>query len=170
MPTIRPARSDDVPAIQRVARRTWHAAYDAIIGPDAVDAKVDEWYADATVTDSVTDDATTYLVADDDGVVGYAAAGPIADDDAGPAGEDATGLYAIYVHPDRWGASVGSQLFDAVTDRLRDRGFERLRIRVLAENDRARSFYERHGATLVDRQRIDLAGVTVAEVTYEHDL
>jgi ribosomal protein S18 acetylase RimI-like enzyme len=162
MATIRPARSDDVPAIQHVARTTWHAAYDDLLGPDAVDAKVDEWYADGVVADGITDDTTTYLVATDDEVIGYAFGSPLDDDVAS--------LSAIYVLPDRWGSGVGSQLFDAVTDRLHDRGVVRLRIRVLADNDRAREFYERHGATLVDRQRIELAGVTVAEVTYECDL
>lgn len=162
MPSIRPARRDDVPAIQRVARRTWHAAYDEILDPEVVDTTVDEWYADAVVADTVSDDAITYLVATDDGVIGYAF--------GSPAGDDVASLSAIYVHPDRWGDGVGSRLFDAVTDRLRDRGFKRLEIRVLADNDRARAFYERHGATLVDRQQIGLAGVTVAEVTYERDL
>lgn len=162
MPTIRPARSDDIPAIQRVARRTWHAAYDEILGPDTVDTKVDEWYAESVVSDGIEDDAITYLVATDDGVVGYAFGSPIEDDVAS--------LSAIYVHPDHWGAGIGNRLFAAVTDRLHDRGFERLQIRVLADNDRARAFYERHAATLVDRHQIDLAGVTVAEVTYERDL
>ncbi|NLV08893.1 GNAT family N-acetyltransferase [Halomicrobium mukohataei] len=162
MVTVRPAEHGDVPAVQRVARETWHAAYDSVLGPEAVDATVEEWYADSVVADGVANDATTYLVAVDDGVVGYAFGGQIE--------ADLASLSAIYVQPDRWGAGIGHRLFVALTDRLRERGRERLQIRVLAANDRARTFYERHGATLVDRQQITLADVPVDEVTYERPL
>jgi len=157
---IRPAERRDVDAVQRIARTTWHATYDEIIGSTAVDETVDEWYAEAVVRADITDDETVYLVAVDDDIVGYAAGGPVDDAESGA-------LYAIYVHPDRWGDGIGSRLFDAVTERLRDRAFERCQIRVLADNDRARAFYERHGYTVSDREQAELAGVEATEVVYD---
>jgi len=165
MPAIRPAEVDDVDGIQRVARRTWHATYDETLGPATVDAQVDEWYADAAVRDGVEDDEAIYLVATaEDAVVGYAAAGP------GEAAADCASLHAIYVHPDHWHDGIGSRLLDVVSDRLRRRGFDCLRIHVLADNDRARRFYEHHGFTQSERQRIELAGVTTTEVVYDGPL
>lgn len=162
MATIRPVQQDDVDAVQSVARTTWHATYDDILGPDAVDSQVDEWYDESIVREGISDDDIVYLVAVDDGaVVGYTAAGPTDEDDSAPAG-----LYSIYVLPNHWGNGVGKQLFDAVTDRLRERGFDRLSIRVLADNDRARAFYERQGYTVGERQTVELGGSEFLEVLY----
>jgi len=166
MVTVRPAQTADIEAIQHVARTTWHATYDDIIGSDAVDEQVDEWYADAVVRDGIIDsDTATPVATVDDTVVGYAVAGQREDADA-----DCASLHAIYVHPDHWGAGIGSRLFETVADRLRDRDFEHLHIRVLADNDRARAFYERHGYTGTDRRQIELAGATPDEVVYEGPL
>jgi len=157
MPVIRPAESDDTDGIQRVARTTWHTTYDEMLGPDTVDTQVDEWYVDAAVREGVTSDEATYLVATIDGsVVGYASTGP-SDDESGHAS-----LYAIYVLSDHCGSGLGTRLLDAVTDRLR--------IHVFADNNRARWFYERHGYTQSERQRIELADVTTTEVVYDGPL
>jgi len=161
MAAIRSASDGDVAGIQCVARTTWHATYDDILGPQAVDAQVDEWYGDAVITGSIDGDRTVYLVATvEERVVGYAAAGPTDD------GGDAATLHAIYVLPDHWGEGIGSRLFENVRERLQERDFDRLRIHVLAENERGRQFYERHGFTVADHDQVDLAGERVAEVTY----
>ncbi|MFC7046016.1 hypothetical protein ACFQH6_11850 [Halobacteriaceae archaeon GCM10025711] len=34
----------DAEAIQRVARDSWHAAYDAVLGAERVDETVSSWY------------------------------------------------------------------------------------------------------------------------------
>ncbi|WP_226022251.1 GNAT family N-acetyltransferase [Halomicrobium salinisoli] len=161
MVDVRPAEPADVPAIRRVARGGWHAAYDDRLGADAVDAVVDDWYAPETVREYVTDDDVVYLVAADDPVVGYAAGGP--DPDAAAA---TARLGAIYVRPDRWREGIGGRLLEELTDRLADRGFERLRIDVLAANDVGRAFYERQGFEAVARGEVELAGTVCGEVTY----
>ncbi|WP_225332932.1 GNAT family N-acetyltransferase [Halomicrobium urmianum] len=158
---VRPATPADVPAVQRVARAGWHAAYDDRLGTGAVDAVVDDWYADETVRNYVTDDDVSYFVAEDDAVVGYAAGGPDPDVD-GPTAQ----LGAIYVHPDRWREGIGSRWLDALTDRLADRGFERLRIDVLAANDAGRAFYERRGFEVVDCGEVELGEVVCDGITY----
>ncbi|PSP94693.1 GNAT family N-acetyltransferase [Halobacteriales archaeon QS_4_62_28] len=161
MAVIRPASDGDVAGIQRVARTTWHATYDDILGSQTVDAQVNEWYADDVITGSIDDDRTVYLVATvDERVTGYASAGPT--DDA-----DAATLHAIYVLPDHWDDGIGSRLFEAVLKRLQERGFDQLRIYVLAENDRGRQFYERHGFSVTERDRVTLAGQHADEVIYE---
>lgn len=159
MVDIREATLADIAGIRRVARAGWHGTYDDIVGPGAVDAVVDEWYDPSVVREGIERADVVYLVADDGGVVGYAAGGPASD------APGAT-LSAIYVHPDRQRDGIGSRLLETLTDRLAAAGFERLRITVLTDNDAGRSFYEEHGFEPVERGTADLAGESVDEVVY----
>ena len=54
-------------------------------------------------------------------------------------------IYAIYVAPERWGTGVGRALMTAARDALAAAGNAEIRLWVLAENARARRFYERAG-------------------------
>lgn len=143
---IRPTTRDDVEGVQRVARAAWHAAYDAVLGADRVDETVDSWYDPARlVEDDVAADDRPFFVAVTDGndgaeiVVGFAEAAP--DDDA----DALAHLYRIYVHPDHWGEGIGTALLDRIETSLRERGFDRLELSVMAENDVGVAFYESMG-------------------------
>lgn len=139
--TVRPANEDDARAIQQVARESWHAAYDSIVGADAVDDRVDSWYEPGKlVTDDVERESRPFFVAEVDGaVVGFV--------EAVPAKADGTTahLYRIYVAPDHWERGIGRSLLERVEAVLRDRGIERLELSVLAENDVGVRFYESAG-------------------------
>lgn len=137
--TIRPARTEDAAGIARVARRTWHAAYDAILGPATVEQAVARYYRPASLEVEI-DDAAHFLVAEaDDAVVGYAHAGPR---DGTPGVAE---LYRLYVRPERWDDGIGSALLERVVDEVRTDGLERVRLDVLAANDRAIGFYRDRG-------------------------
>jgi GNAT superfamily N-acetyltransferase len=80
----------------------------------------------------------TWLAEDDEGLVGFASAGPARDNDM----EDMLELYALYVRASYWGTGVGYALFEvAVGDRA-------CYLWVLASNERAIRFYERQGFRL----------------------
>lgn len=140
-PTIRHAMPSDVEAIQQVARTAWHAAYDDVLGPETVDETVDQWYGPSrVVTDDVESDERVLLVADiDDVIVGFGEGVP--DDDEASLAH----LYRLYVDPDHWRAGIGESLLDRLEVILRDRGFERLRLSVMADNGGAVAFYESNG-------------------------
>ncbi|MHB9288668.1 N-acetyltransferase family protein [Halobacteriales archaeon Cl-PHB] len=142
---VRPATAADAPAIQRVARRSWHAAYDDIIGTETVATTVETWFApEKVVSDDVEPDERPLFVAEaGEGVVGFAEAVP--DDD--PATYH---LYRIYVDPDAWGEGVGTALFDRVEATVRERGATRLELSVFAANGGAIAFYEARGCRRVD--------------------
>ncbi|WP_440990647.1 N-acetyltransferase family protein [Haloarchaeobius baliensis] len=164
---IRPAEPTDVPGIQRVARAGWHAAYDDTMGPDTVDDCIDDWYDAETLVGAVEDDDVDYLVATvDDRLVGYASVGPTGDGRSG----SVAGLYSIYVHPDRWGAGIGTALFERCADRLRERGYERLCLRVVADNDVGISFYRSHGFERTDEETVELEGHPLVEYEFARDL
>jgi len=54
-------------------------------------------------------------------------------------------VYAMWVAPDARGAGVGRALLEAVADWSRDRGCDRLVLRVTESNEVARRFYEAGG-------------------------
>jgi len=162
--TIRPATPEDAEAVLSVARESWHAAYDDILGEDTVDAVLEDWYQPSDLRAAIGD--STFLVADRDGtVVGFAHAGPNPD-----AGDGTYQLYRIYVRPDLWGRAIGGRLLDRVADAVRAAGGDRLRLGVLADNDVGVSFYEARGFDRVDAGTVELAGETVEEYTYETSL
>lgn len=144
MPEVRRGMREDVPAVQRVARRAWHAAHDDIVGAATVDAFLQRYYTESRLDDAVTDSDRVFLVATVDGdVVGFAEAGPT---------EDARtwSLARCYVDPNYWRGGVGTALLDTLESRLRERGGRRLRLVVMADNDDAIGFYESRGFRRVD--------------------
>lgn len=179
-PTIRPATSDDVEGIVRVAERAWRAAYGDFLDESTIDAAMAEWYDARTVRSFVTDPEVTYFVAeadapgdaesqdgeegehdgDDANVIGYVGGGP-ADDDP-----DVADLGAIYVDPDRWGAGIGTALLERFESACLEQGCRRLRIYVLAGNEVGQSFYRRSGYTVAEERDDVLFGQSVAECVY----
>lgn len=162
---LRPATVDDVGAIRTVAREGWHAAYDGVIGADAVDEQVEEWYAPEVLEDAVAREDWAYVVAEEgEQVVGFASGGPT---DEGPA--DGV-LAAIYVRPDRWGEGVGSALLSAVHGSLRSLGCGSVWLAVLAGNDVGRSFYESNGYERHDERVTTVGGVETRELLLRRSL
>ena len=122
--TIMAATPEDAQAVLSVARESWHAAYDDIIGEDAVEAVLEDWYQLGDLRAAIGD--STFVVAEHDGtVVGFAHAGPNPDD-----GDGTYQLYRIYVRPDLWGRAIGGHLLDRVADAVRAAGGDRLRLGV----------------------------------------
>lgn len=77
-----------------------------------------------------------YLVAATEDVIGFASAAPTAHHEAQ--------LYSLYIAPDRWNAGIGTELLDAVTDRLKS-STGQLRVEVLADNQIGVAFFESQG-------------------------
>jgi ribosomal protein S18 acetylase RimI-like enzyme len=153
-----------VSGIRRVAAAAWWATYGDSLPETAIDGALGEWYGEATVERAVQDDEVVYVVADADGIVGYAGA---TGDGAGP---DTACLASVYVTPERWDEGVGTALLRAVAERLRARGFERLRATVLAENDIGRAFYDRRGFDPVDSHEERIGGTACAALVVERPL
>lgn len=167
---VREASPADAEAVARVARASWQAAYDDLLGREAVDATVDEWYAPerlrAELERATETTGTVFLVAepdtdgvagDDPPVVGFANAGSARTDD-----DPAEAFFSrLYVHPDRWGDGAGTALTGAVGRRLRDAGFETVWLEVFAANDVGRSFYESLGFERVDAVEETFGGTTL---------
>lgn len=149
---FREATPADAAAIQRVARAAWHATYEPIIGAEAIEEMLAEWYALEELEASLRrDDATTVLASEDE-VIGFAGGGPSEEGLA-----DAV-VGRIYVHPVQWGRGTGTQLLNRLFDAFRARGCGSVWLAVMAENDVGRSFYEKHGFETHRERTVEHAG------------
>jgi ribosomal protein S18 acetylase RimI-like enzyme len=161
---VRPAHPADVAGIQDVADAAWHAVYDDIIGADAVEEMLGEWYEDDAIEAGIGHDAQDFFVAvRDETVVGYAHVGPHPP-------QRTHRLYRLYVHPDEWRGGIGQALLADIEQSLYDRDVHYYEAEVLADNDVAVSFYESSGFELVEEDETELAGVTAEQRIYRKRL
>lgn len=112
-------------------------AYGSHLLPEANRAGVREALARSLVTNGL-------LVAREDGdLVGFVMFGP---ETQSYEQEVRRGFVDnIYVVPDHRGEGVGSDLLTAAESQLRETGVDALSLEVMADNERARRFYRRHG-------------------------
>jgi len=139
---VRPAQSQDLPAIALVRALTWQSAYaglvpDAVLAPLTEPAELDAW-----VDRLATDGSTTWLVAEADrDLIGFCGYGREREATTPWRGE----IYALYVQPQRWRRGAGTTLLHAAMDDLAERGDDVVSLWVLHGNEAALSFYRRHG-------------------------
>ena len=145
--------------IAEVHVRTWQAAYRHAFPKDVLDnLSVDER---ATLWRRSLDEGYVIWVAETKGrIVGFAAVG------ASRTEEEAGELYAIYVLPEAWGTIAASGLMAAAKEWFAQEGYATAMLWVLADNPRARRFYEREGWR-AEGKRIDtVRGTDVEEALY----
>ena len=167
-PTVREAKQADAREIYRIARESWHSAYDEILGTETVEDVVEEWYdldsLEGSITNAAERDDAVFLVGEaPDGygtaLVGFAHAGPF------PEREGVAELVRIYVRPEAWGEGAGRTLLGQLESAL-EPSYDRLRLSVLADNDVGVSFYESTGFERVDSRESDL-GDSLEAYVYE---
>ncbi len=79
---------------------------------------------------------------------------------------DAGEIYAIYFHPDFWGTPATGLGLQFCINRLQELGYKQIHIWVLAENKRARRFYEKYGFVFDGKTQEIEIGKTLLEVRY----
>lgn len=164
---IRLATPGDADALAAVTVGSWRAAYAGLIPDDFlagldVSARATRWREILASGVAVTLAAETA-----DRIVGYVSVG------RQEAADSATGvLYAIYVEPSHWGRGIGHVLHEAGLQRLRDEGCTGVELWVLRGNERAISFYARHGWTRDGREQVDdyFAGIELNEIGFHRPL
>lgn len=157
---VRPAEPADCREIADVHVETWRAAYQHALPPEVLEElSVDE--REAWWRTRIERESAVVWVAETRGrVVGFASVGPSWTEEG--AGE----LYAIYVLPDAWGSGAARELMAAARAWFATEGYATAMLWVLADNPRARRFYEREGWR-AERTRIDaVSGVEIEEALY----
>lgn len=171
---IRVATTMDAAAIQRVRVDSWRAGYAGVV-PDAVLAAMStEVPEHLTRRLSEPPPSCALYVDEADGTIrGFVNCGPYRHNqdatrrDPGQGGE----IYAIYVAPSHWGGGTGRALMTQALTHLDHEHLNPVRLWVLADNPRARRFYEHSGFT-VDGAESPYTfddGTTLTEVRYRRD-
>ena len=142
---IRRAEIGDALAVATVHVRSWQAAFAGQVPQDHLDGlrpedRREQW---EDILASADWPRRGVLVAEDDGVLGFAALSPNRDGDADPAavGE----IAALYLSPGVWGRGIGGRLMTESLALFREAGFPLATLWVLDTNEPARRFYEACG-------------------------
>lgn len=171
---VRRATARDAAAIGAISVAGWRAAYrglvpDAILDGLSVERRTAGWLR--AIDGDAERAPTSVWVAEtaEDGVVGFAAAGPGRDESAPPP-DGAGEVYAIYVAPHATGRGHGAALLAHAVADLEARGLSPVVLWVFEANEAARRFYAAAGfAPDGARFTIDFDGTTVDEVRYRRE-
>jgi GNAT superfamily N-acetyltransferase len=158
--TVRLAEPGDCGEIAEVHVGTWRAAYrdvfpSEVLAELSVDERAAQWRT------RIERDSAIVWVAETRGrVVGFASVGPSRTE------EDVGELYAIYVLPDAWGSGAARELMVSAKAWFASEGYATAMLWVLADNPRARRFYEREGWRAEGTRLEAVRGVEVQEALY----
>jgi ribosomal protein S18 acetylase RimI-like enzyme len=163
MNIIRPATSDDAPAIAHVQIETWRSAYRDLIASEFLDAISEDHRTEGWSEILERPEQATFVAeAEDRGIVGFANGGPERDGREDFRAE----LYAIYILPDCHGQGIGKRLVSTFAQWLLDSGFRTMMVWVLTDNP-SRHFYDRLGGRLVEHRDIAIGEQKrLSEVAY----
>ena len=92
-----------------------------------------------------------------DRLVGHVAVGRFRDED-NIVQDDLGEVMALYVVPEHWSTGAGLALMNAGVDHLVEQGLTEIRLWTIADNPRARRFYERFGFLLDGNSRVQPVG------------
>lgn len=159
---IRPATTDDAPAIAGVHVASWRTTYRGLLPDEFLTSLSEPGYAERWER-VIREDASIVFVVEEAGeLVGFASGGRERAGEAGYTGE----LYAIYVLDSARRRGHGRELLRTVVEGLRTMKLNDMIIWVLRDNRPARLFYERLGGVYVRSQPITIGPTTLEEVSY----
>ena len=165
MNSIRPAHEGDLPAISEIHVRSWQSAYVGIV-PDQILQAKDVPAHETMWRGMLGRYPGNLLVAVDEraSVLGFSYVAAVTDqpDDLPYDGR----VYALHVGPHLKRQGIGSQLFDAAIDRLRDLRCGSIIVWTFKELAPSRRFYEQHGGVVVKSKFGEFEGTNLAEVAY----
>ncbi|GEP11650.1 GNAT family N-acetyltransferase [Methylobacterium gnaphalii] len=159
--SIRRARPDDIGMLSAVFEAAWREAYQGVI-PGVALQKFIAKRGPSAWRGMIGRGRGLAAMEFGDQVVAYAAYGRSRDRTLTAEGE----VDELYVAPEYQGIGLGSRLFRAVRNDLADHGLARVGVWALADNDRARAFYEalggRPGPEAIER----VSGACLPKVAY----
>ncbi|WP_316862293.1 GNAT family N-acetyltransferase [uncultured Cohaesibacter sp.] len=134
---VRPARSDDIPALAELGLRAWHQG----IGPLVSQAIIDRFERCNPFFPFLEQQGAGILVGELNGIVAGLGASETSDNS----------ISDLWVSPEHEGKGVGTALLHALEDSIRTKGFEASRLSVAVGNVRAHDLYVHLGYSEVWR-------------------
>jgi len=166
---IRSAQPSDAAGIARVHVRSWQQAYAGLMPAEYLDAlEKTLTQREAGWRKAIEDAQEQAFVALVEGeIVGWVAVGGSRDAYVEP--QETGEVRAIYVRAEYWRSGIGRALWVAAINALIEQGFKRVTLWVLADNQRAISFYSRAGLApeIASRRSLSRGGRELEEVRYQ---
>lgn len=165
---IRYARAGDAEGLCAVHDAAWREAYRGVIPALTLEAMIarrgPRWWAAA-----IRRGRLLAVLEVDRRLAGYVSYGRCRTRSALAEGE----IDELYLAPEYQGLGFGRRLFRAARNDLKARGFRRTLVWALADNERARAFYERLGgraaARATERMGAGPAAAPIAKIAYLFD-
>lgn len=133
---VRTATVADLPAVEKLLRAGFHAAYDAIHGSEKIEAVSRSSHSQSALKANLSRPWSEFLLADNgEGITGIAY--------ASQSSEDFVMLHQLYVDPAMTGQGIGTQLLEECFGSFPEA--KAFRLEVDEQNPRAAAFYERYG-------------------------
>ncbi|HRY10607.1 MAG: GNAT family N-acetyltransferase [Actinobacteria bacterium] len=154
---VRAATIDDVPAIARLAARTFAMACPPTTASEAITAHIRDELNESRFAEHFAGSDFFVVDADDGEVCGYVMIAydppPVDNDWANPAE-----LRRIYVDADRHSSGVAADLMRTSLDFAAQRGHDWIWLGTNEANDRAIRFYQKYGFQIVGKRTFCVAG------------
>lgn len=147
-PVLRPATEADVPALARLARDSFVAAFGHLYQPDDLALFLGEWRTEKAYRDALAVPAKRIQLAEKDGQpVAYAliVLGDGMDGRPEPRPQRPVFLSQLYCAAEATGLGLGAKLMDWVIGEARAWGADAVQLSVFSENFGAQRFYQRYG-------------------------
>lgn len=173
--TVRPATTEDLPALTALAALTFPLACPPDMPDDDMSAFIAKNLTADRFRDHLADETAEVLVVEDgSGLIGYTltfAAEPYDNAIAELVRHRPTvELSKCYAHPQSHGSGVSSRLMDAVLHSARQRGAASVWLGVNGRNLRAQRFYAKHGFEVVGGRRFVVGTHTEDDLVLERPL
>lgn len=159
--SIRRARAADAPGLSAVFDAAWREAYQGVIPGVALERFLAR-RGPATWRGMIGGGRGLAVVAFGERIAGYATYGRARDRTLRADGE----IDELYIAPEFQGLGLGTRLFRAVRNDLIDRGLTRIGVWALADNPRARAFYEGLGGTAGPDSVERISGIGLPTTAY----
>lgn len=145
---LRPATPADVPALSKLGRESFVAAFGHLYSQENLDAFLEMVFSEEAVRGEIEGDECIHCFADDGiRLLGYAKLRyPSWYADDSPTGmRNPIALGQLYTQPDLTGQGIGAALMEWAIAEARARGHDAIQLSVWAENFGGQRFYQRYG-------------------------
>lgn len=145
------AKEKDIPLIQNLARRSWEAAYAAILSPEQIEYMLKTLYSQNEITIHLQNpDYHYYLIFDEtnnsfEGFIGYEHGFE----------EYTTKLHRIYLVPESKGKGIGTAAIDFLKEKTSSGNDRRIILNVNKSNP-AKKFYESQEFSVFNEVVVDI--------------
>jgi ribosomal protein S18 acetylase RimI-like enzyme len=146
--TLRKAYAHDVPLIRDLADRIWPQAYNEILPADKIEYMLKTLYSEQTLTSQIESGIEFVIVYDGVEPIGFAA--------AGMEEPHVFKLHKLYILPSYQGKGVGRFVIQQIIKAIRQKGAVSFLLNVYRHNDKAKTFYEKMGFTVIKEVDIDI--------------